>query len=214
MNTVQYGLLREDRIIVVLRITPFLSTSLVRLVVFGDVSFRMAQRVLTRMTEREMISRFRYGQEYVYHVLPKNKKWRHYLEVAKFHYAFMGSLTNWQEVLEFEFEKVIGSAIADIYYKMIYKPGDIREFYVEIDLGGNPIKFDKYPSHYTIVFTTPQKVKPPANWIQTTIEKVKKHGIRLGSENRKVNDKWFQGVSEKAEETTNSTFFQQGKSAR
>ena len=214
MNTVQFGLEREKNIIGVFLLTPFLSTSLVKLE-FGGVSDRMVQRVLKRMVERQMLSRFRYGQEYIYHVIPKNQKWRHHLEVARFHYAFIGSLANWQEILEYEFEKVVGSAVADIYYKMIYKPDDIREFYVEVDMGSHRVNFDKYPSHYTVVFTTPQKVKPPANWIKTTIEKVRKYGIRLGSENRKVDDTWFQGVSKKTEEeVTRNAFFQQGKSIR
>ena len=214
MNTVQFGLEREKCITAVFSLTPFLSTSLVKLE-FGGVSDRMVQRVLKRMVERQMLSRFRYGQEYIYHVIPKNQKWRHHLEVARFHYAFIGSLANWQEILEYEFEKVVGSAVADIYYKMIYKPDDIREFYVEVDMGSHRVNFDKYPSHYTVVFTTPQKVKPPANWIKTTIEKVRKYGIRLGSENRKVDDTWFQGVSKKTEEeVTRNAFFQQGKSIR
>ena len=217
MNTLQFGLDRENHIIAVLHITPFLPSSLVKQAFFPGASLRMAQRVLTRMTKNEVVSRFRYGQEYVYHVVPKNRKWRHHVEVARFHYSLLDSLANWQEVLEYEFEKVVGSAIADIYYKMVYKPKDIREFYVEVDLGGNPIRFDKYPKHYTVVLVTKQKVKPPANWILTTIEGVKKHGVRLGKMGRTDDDRYFQDIpreSEKREEAKERTFFQQGKSTR
>ena len=217
MNTVHYGLRREESIIDVLGTFPFLSSSLIRRQIFEDVSDRMAQRVLTRMHKRKMLKRFRYGQEYIYHIVAKNQKWKHWLEVARFHFAMMEGLANWQVILDYKVEKHLGFCVTDIYYKMIYKPGDIREIYVEVDRGSHMLQFGKYPESYTVILVVSRKLRVniPDNWIVTSIEEVQKHGIRLGSENRKVNDKWFQGVSEKAEEeTTKSSFFQQGKSIR
>ena len=213
MSHIHFGLEREKSIIAVFLLTPFLSSSLLRRAVFPEASLQMAQRVLKRMTDRGMLKRFRYGQEYIYHIAPKNKKWRHWLEVARFHYAMLEGLANWQEIIDYKIEHDLGFAVADLYYKMVYKPGDVREVYVEIDMGSHPIKFDKYPPSYHVLLVTPRKVNPPANWRITTIEEVRVNGIRLGNKSRPDDVRWFQDAPEKSEEkeketATRGTFFQ------
>ena len=109
-----------------------------------QTGLKKSQQVLTKMAEREQINRFRHGgrDEYIYHLGERRQKWRHWMDINRFHYSLLRDLRGWQKITYWDFEHRYPYGIADAFY--IIKTtihGDGIKFFLEMDDGQN--KFDK-----------------------------------------------------------------------
>lgn len=137
---------REENIIEMVQQHRYVETSMIskRLFRFKTGQYK-AWQVLARMASRGLVHRFRTGprSEYVYHLDAKRSaKWRHWLELNRFHFALLAGLKSWQRLLYWDFEVRYPFGQADGFYQVQTTiQGDGVMFFVEVDDGGN--KFDK-----------------------------------------------------------------------
>lgn len=102
-----------------------------------------ARQVLSKMHKRELLERFQPGRrhEYVYHADRRSAKWRHWLDLNKFHFGLLQELKSWQKILYWDFEVKYPGGMADGFYIVkTYLQGGVM-FFLEMDDGAN--KFDK-----------------------------------------------------------------------
>jgi len=137
--------LRQDYIYQLVEQHKYITPSLVaRMPMFQFPSGRnKVQQIMGRMAADGLVSRFRVGRsEYVYHQGRRSAKWRHWLDLNRFHFAIIGALKSWQEILYWDFEVRYPFGQADAFYQIKTTiQGDGIMFFVEMDDGGN--KFDK-----------------------------------------------------------------------
>ena len=137
---------RDMEIIELLELHKYLETSMIA--ACSAFSFpsggKKCQQVLARMTQRGLVNRFRVGSrsEYIYHIGKRSAKWKHWLELNRFHFQLLSELKAWQKVLFWQHEVYYGEGIADALYAVKTTiDGDGLLFFLEVDDGGN--KFDK-----------------------------------------------------------------------
>ena len=110
-----------------------------------------AQQILGRMAADGLVNRFRVGRgEYIYHQGRRSKKWRHWLELSRFHFALEDELKNWQRIIFWQLEVKYPFGIADGFYIVRTTiDGAGMMFYLEVDDGGNTFdKVGKYAAYY------------------------------------------------------------------
>jgi len=139
--------MRTERIIETLERHRYMETSMIASRLFRFKWGRnKCQHILAAMASRGLVHRFRPGgprAEYVYTLDAKRSaKWRHWLELNRFHFALLAGLKSWQRLLYWDFEVRYPFGQADGFYQVQTTiQGDGVMFFVEVDDGGN--KFDK-----------------------------------------------------------------------
>jgi len=136
---------REENILAMVEQHRYLERSMI-----GQKLFRFptgqakARQVLSKMHKRELVQRFKPGQrkEYVYHLdRVRSAKWRHWLDLNRFHFGLLAELKAWQRILYWDHEVKYPGGQADGFYivKTLLEGGVM--FFLEMDDGAN--KFDK-----------------------------------------------------------------------
>lgn len=110
-----------------------------------------AQQILGRMAADGLLNRFRVGRgEYIYHQGRRSTKWRHWLDLARFHFALLDELKSWQRIIFWQTELKYPFGIADGFY-MVQTTinGDGVMFFLEMDDGNNTFdKVGRYMAYY------------------------------------------------------------------
>ena len=136
---------REERIVRLLEQHHYLERNMIqqKLFRFKTGKFKTRQ-VLTKMCRRGQVNRFRNGprEDYIYHLDQRSQKWRHWLDVNRFHFALLRDLRGWQSIQYHDFEVSYPYGQADGFYIVkLTLQDDCLMFYLEMDDGKN--KFDK-----------------------------------------------------------------------
>ena len=135
----------EDRVISALEQHRYLERRMLQQKIFRTrAGGRYAREVLRKMYQREIIGRFRsHGRdEYIYHLGKRSQKWRHWLDLNRFHFSLLSDLRSWQRVLYWDFEVRYTGGQSDGFYMLkLSLDGHGLMFYLEMDDGAN--KFDK-----------------------------------------------------------------------
>lgn len=143
---------REGTILRLIEQHRYLQTGMIHRALFRFPSGRdKAWQVLRGMHRRGLVNRFRIGRgEYIYHLGSRSKKWRHWLDLARFHFALLDELKSWQKILYWQPEVKYPFGIADgLYIVKLTIDGGKVTFFLEVDDGNNPFdKVMKYKAYY------------------------------------------------------------------
>lgn len=135
---------REENILNLLEQHRYLERSMVgdRLLKFPAGQAK-ARQLLYKMYSREVINRFKPGahSEYVYHLGKRSEKWRHWLDLNRFHFGLLAELKQWQRILYWDHEVKYPGGQADGFYIIKTSLQSGVYFFLEMDDGTN--KFDK-----------------------------------------------------------------------
>lgn len=142
---------REENILEMVQQYRYVERSMISQQLFkfpsGDAKSR---QVLSKMHRGELVQRFKPGAhgEYVYHLDPKRSaKWRHWLDLNRFHFGLMRELKSWQKVLYWDHEVKYPGGQADGFYIVKTSLEGGVMFFLEMDDGSN--KFDKLQKYMT-----------------------------------------------------------------
>ena len=141
---------REAKILKLIEQHRYLTTGMIQSALFCFPSGKdKAWQVLRKMHRRGLINRFREG-EYIYHTGAKSKKWRHWLDLARFHFALLSELKSWQRIIFWQPEVKYPYGIADgLYILRLTLDGAGVMFFLEYDDGNNPFqKVQQYMAYY------------------------------------------------------------------
>ena len=143
---------REERVISLLEQHRYLERSMIQQKLFRfQTGLKKSQQILTKMAEREQLSRFRHGgrDEYIYHLGERSQKWKHWLDVNRFHFSLLRDLRQWQRIAYYDFEHRYPYGQADAFYIIkLTLQGDCIMFFLEMDDGQNKMdKIQKYMSY-------------------------------------------------------------------
>lgn len=144
---------RIDQIYQLVNQHKYITPSLVAQAMFRFPSGRnKAQQLMGRMARGDRtLNRFRVGRsEYVYHLGLRSKKWRHWLDLTRFHFALLNELKPWQKIIFWQHEVKYSFGIADGFYIVkLTIDGAGLMFFLEYDDGNNSFdKVQKYISYY------------------------------------------------------------------
>ena len=135
----------EESVVDALREHRYLERKMIQSKIFKTkAGGRYARTVLLKMYQREMIGRFREKEceEYIYHLGRKSNKWRHWLDLNRFHFSLFRDLKQWQRIVYWDFEVKYLYGVADaLYIVKLALDGKGVSFFLEMDDGAN--KFDK-----------------------------------------------------------------------
>ena len=136
---------REESILALVEQHKYLERSMIAQKLFKFPSGQAkARQVLSKMHKRELVQRFRPGQrqEYVYYVdRARSAKWRHWLDLNRFHFGLLAELKAWQRIIYWDHEVKYPGGVADGFYIVKTSLEGGVMFYLEMDDGAN--KFDK-----------------------------------------------------------------------
>jgi len=143
---------REANILKLIEQHRYIETGMIRQALFRFPSGRdKAWQVLRRMTKQGLVNRFKIGRgEYIYHVGAKSKKWRHWLNLTRFHFQLLSELKSWQKIVFWQPEVKYPFGIADgLYIVKLTLDGDCVMFFLEYDDGQNVFtKVQQYLAYY------------------------------------------------------------------
>ena len=143
---------RIDRIYRLVEQHKYITPSLVAKAMFKFPAGRnKAQQIMGRMAKDKTLNRFRVGRgEYIYHVGPRSKKWRHWLNLTRFHFQLLGELKSWQRIVFWQNEVKYSYGVADgLYIVKLTLDGDCVIFFLEYDDGNNAFgKVQSYMAYY------------------------------------------------------------------
>lgn len=141
---------REESILALVEQHKYLECSMIAQKLFKFPSGQAkARQVLSKMHKRELVQRFRPGQrhEYVYYLEKKSSKWRHWLDLNRFHFGLLAELKQWQRIIYWDFEVRYPYGQADGFYIVKTSLQGGVMFFLEMDDGAN--KFDKLLKYLT-----------------------------------------------------------------
>jgi len=135
----------EEKVVDALKEHRYLERTMFQTKIFTTkAGERYARDVLLKMYQRELINRFRCHarEEYIYYLGKKSAKWKHWLDMNRFHFSLLADLKQWQKVVYWDFEVKYLYGQADGFYviKLTLQNTGIM-FFLEMDDGAN--KFDK-----------------------------------------------------------------------
>ena len=141
----------EEKVINTLKEHRYLERRMLQHKIFTNkAGGRYTRDVLLRMYQRELINRFRNHSrdEYIYHLGKKSQKWRHWLDLNRFHFSLLADLRQWQKLIYWDFEVKYPYGQADGFYVIrLTLQKDGLMFFLEMDDGAN--KFDKIQKYTT-----------------------------------------------------------------
>ncbi len=137
---------RENKILELVDQHKYLERSMIASQLFCFPSGQTkARHVLAKMHQRKLINRYQPGprSEYIYfNDAKKSAKWRHWLDLNRFHFSLLSDLKQWQRVIYWDFEVRYPYGQADAFYILkLTLDGQGMMFFLEMDDGQN--KFDK-----------------------------------------------------------------------
>ncbi len=144
--------LREEKTLTLIDTHKYLTTSMIAAALYPFPSGpNKCRKVMAKMHRQELVSRFRTGRnEYIYHLGRRSQKWRHWLDLARFHFTLKTELKSWQKILFWQHEVKYDFGIADGFYIIRTTiDGGRLQFFLEVDDGNNSFdKIQKYRAYH------------------------------------------------------------------
>jgi len=143
----------ESRVDYILRLLDqhkYLTPSLVAYYYRFPSGRNKVQQIMGRMAAEGHVNRFRVGRgEYIYHQGRRSAKWRHWLELARFHFALLEELKSWQRIIFWQNEVKYPFGVADGLYVVKTTLDSGLTFFLEVDDGNNVFdKVQKYRAYH------------------------------------------------------------------